>query len=306
MSEITLVTAYFNIGREKWTGFNRGDEKYLSYFEHWARMRNKLIVYTSPAMCEKVMEIRTRFGLADRTTVIPVEDVTQCAPELYQTIKQVMMNKESWLFHKKLDHPESWNYDYNYVTGLKPYWVCDAISRGLAKDMIAWIDFGYDHGGEEFPHSEDFDFCWQYDFDHKIHLSFAKVLDDKPIFKIVKDMDTYARGNLIIAPAVLWRPYWESIVRAIRSLADCGLADDDQTLEVMAYRENPQLFKTTVTSYWAEMLHVYGPLQLRVQPRKREKPDSLDKKYKQFIKEKKKRWDIHHRHGIEIEKKYFD
>ena len=76
MSEITLVTAYFNIGRGSWTGFSRDNNKYIRYFEHWARLKNKLIVYTTPDIADKVKEIRRRFGLENRTTVISIQDVT--------------------------------------------------------------------------------------------------------------------------------------------------------------------------------------------------------------------------------------
>ena len=33
--------------------------------------------------------------------------------------------------------------------------------------MIAWIDFGYDHGGD-YSYSEDFDYCWNYDLEQLI------------------------------------------------------------------------------------------------------------------------------------------
>lgn len=305
MSELTLVTAYFNIGRENWTGFNRSDEKYLSYFKHWARIQNKLIVYTTPFLANQVMEIRASFNLRDRTTVIPIEDITQCMPDLYRLIKTTMSNKESWLFHKKLDHPESWNYDYNYIIGLKPYWICNAIQKELIDGMAAWIDFGYDHGGEEFPYSEDFDFLWQYNFEPLIHIFLAKALDDKPIFKIVQDMDTYIRGGITVAPRHLWKILWHDTEHAIRTLAECGLADDDQTLMIMAYRRHPELFKTHMTSYWGEPLYAYGGEKLRLRTSKSSKQNSIRNQLKNLIRQKRREWDITHRHGKEIEKKHF-
>lgn len=45
MDEITIVTAYFNIGREKWKGYERGDNKYINYFDFWAKIKNNIIVY---------------------------------------------------------------------------------------------------------------------------------------------------------------------------------------------------------------------------------------------------------------------
>lgn len=46
---ITLVTAFFPIGRGEWTGkAQRSDDKYFKYFQHWARIHNDLVVYTTP------------------------------------------------------------------------------------------------------------------------------------------------------------------------------------------------------------------------------------------------------------------
>lgn len=305
MSEITLVTAYFNIGRESWAGYSRSNDKYIYYFKHWARIKNKLIVYTTPDIADKIKEIRHQFGLDDRTIVISIQDVTTIAPDLYGAIKSVMTNKESWLFHKKLDHPESWNYLYNYVTGIKPFWVQDAIQRGLADGMVAWIDFGYDHGGEDFPNSEDFDFLWQYQFPPFIHIFLAKELDETPIFKIVQTMDTYIRGGIILAPDFLWKQLWKDSYSATKVLSECGLADDDQTITLLAYRRHPENFKTHMTSYWGEALRSYGGEQLRLRQQKRKKPHALLRKLKKYLQQKRINFDIKRRHGTEIEKKYF-
>lgn len=180
MTEITLVTAYFNINRKDWKGFERTDNDYLSYFRHWARMRNKLIVYTTPDMAKEVMRVRKEYGLVEKTTVIAIEDITACVPDIYKSIKRVMLNKSSWLFHKNLNNPESWNYLYNYVTNLKTYWAQRAVSEKLASGMIAWIDFGFDHGGDDFPFSEDFDFTWNYTFSPKVNIFVTHPLDNTP------------------------------------------------------------------------------------------------------------------------------
>lgn len=52
MSEITLVTAFFDINRDTWAKFFRTAKDYLKHFDHWARMRNRLIVYTMPEIVE--------------------------------------------------------------------------------------------------------------------------------------------------------------------------------------------------------------------------------------------------------------
>lgn len=80
MTEITLVTAYFNINRKDWKGFERTDNDYLSYFRHWVRMRNKLIVYTTPDMAKEVMRVRKEYGLAEK----PLLSLLKMSPPVYQ------------------------------------------------------------------------------------------------------------------------------------------------------------------------------------------------------------------------------
>lgn len=305
MSEITLITAYFNIGRKNWTGFCRGDEQYIAYFKHWARMRNQLVVYTSAEVGHEVMKIRDSFGLASKTKIIPIEDVTSCAPDIFQKIKKVMTNKESWRFHKRLNHPESWNYYYNYVTGLKPYFAQDAVAQGYAEGMTAWIDFGFCHGANGLPSAEHFDFLWTHPFSSKIHIFSAIPLDDAPIFSIVRDMTTYLRGGIIAAPAELWPILWDLYQEAITSLSDCGLADDDQTLMLMAYRKRPDLFEVHPTDFWNSPLIDFSDGHLRGKKNRANNPPPLRRKIQYWIHSKYLKWDIIHRHGSEIEKKHF-
>ena len=46
MSDIAIVTAFFDIGRGKWPKFSRSRDQYLEYFRFWARVRNRVVVYT--------------------------------------------------------------------------------------------------------------------------------------------------------------------------------------------------------------------------------------------------------------------
>ena len=64
--ELTVVTAYFNIGRENYNDiYARGNDKYINYFKFWARMKNDLIVYTQAEFKDEILEIREKFGLRD-------------------------------------------------------------------------------------------------------------------------------------------------------------------------------------------------------------------------------------------------
>lgn len=243
MAEITIVTALFDIGREKWAGFERDNNKYIEYFKFWARMKNKLVVYTDRKTAEEVLQIRDTFGLKNRTQTVIVDDITRFDPIAYQRMDQILANETAIKFRTRPTHPEAYNALYDYVMYLKPHLIVDAVNRGLADGLIAWMDFGYNHGGEFYTNPLEFDFLWEYDFSPKIHLFSVEELDNMPVFEIVRTMRTYISGGIIIAPDELWKKLQELFQQAVSNLAACGLMDDDQTLLIMIYREHPEFFE---------------------------------------------------------------
>lgn len=279
--ELTLVTAFFDIGRDKFKGYERGNNKYISYFKFWARIKNNLIVYTSPQFKDEILQIRANFGLKDKTKVITIDDFKTFDIDLYNRIKHAMNNEISLNFHKDIKRPEAYSWDYNYIMILKWYCITDAIKNNYAKNMIAWIDFGFNHGGSDgLINKKEFDFLWQYEFtSNKIHLfTFQKPDINRPIFDIVRSMDVYIRGNIIIAPDYLWKEFFYLIKNSMLSLTRCGLSDDDQTLMLMSYYEKPDIFELHDVIHWYDGLKCFGGEHLTT---KKEKPQK-NKSYRLY------------------------
>ena len=258
MSEISIVTWFFDIGRKDWKGFERDNSTYANYFEFWARIKNHIIVYTEPKMSEKVKIIRQNYGLLEKTTIIVIEDVRNVDEHVYNLINNALNQKLAIKYRKQPWKPESNNAMYDYVTYLKAYFTADAINRGLVKtNTVAWIDFGFKHGGATYPISEEFAITLtDKGLSDKIHIFAVDELDDTPIFEIVRNMHTYIAGAVTIAPVNLWQKLADLYRRAAISLGECGFADDDQTLAVMAYRANPELFEVHYID------NMYGALDL--------------------------------------------
>ena len=245
MSEISIVTAFFDIGRKDWKGFERDNSTYANYFKFWARVKNHLIVYTEPKMAEQVKKIRADYGLLDKTTVIVIKDVRKLDEPIYNLICDVLSNKLTVKFRRHPWMPECCNPLYNYIMYMKTYFLNDAINNGLTKNnMVAWVDFGFNHGGATYPNSEKFStILTDNNLNNKIHLFSVDKLDDTPIFEIVRNMHTYIAGAVMIAPSNMWKNLADLYKQATISLAQCGFSDDDQTLAVMAYRAKPTLFE---------------------------------------------------------------
>lgn len=283
--ELTLITAYFDIGRDKFKGFERGNNKYINYFKFWAKMKNNLIVYTSSQFKDEILNIRENFGLKEKTKIVVIDDFKSFDINLYNRIKKAMDNTIALNFHKDINRPEAYSWDYNYLMMLKSYCILDAIEHNYATGMIAWIDFGFNHGGSDgLINTDEFQFLWQYDFSNKIHLFTHQKIDTSiPIFDIVRTMDVYIRGNIIIAPDYLWKKLFSLAKDCMISLTRCGLCDDDQTIMLMAYYEEPDIFELHNVNHWYDGLKCFGGNHLTVKPEKKQKNKSY-KKYKERAK----------------------
>lgn len=282
--EITVVSAIFNINRQAWKKFERTEDQYFEYFKGWAKLKNTIIVYCETEnMKNKIIQFRRELGLEDKTIIHIIEEFRNIDPELLSSIKKAAENKVQQgarLFDK---NPEVWNADYDYVMLLKMWCVQDAVARGETGEMVAWMDFGYNHGGAILDINSDFNFTWKYDFPDKINVFLIQELDDRPIFDIVCTMDTYIMGTVIVGAAQLWNEFWNLMRMSMMELNNCGLTDDDQNIILMAYRRKPEIFNTYVSG-WQLPLKQFGGEHIRVLPEKEEKYAMLRKAVRSYRK----------------------
>lgn len=254
--EVTIVTAFLDIGRENFESIPRSNEKYLQNFKYWARIKNNIIVYTNSDISKDIMQIREEFGLADRTTIIELEDISKIEPEILNRMQEVE-NSQDFMDYRYTEKTTENKAIYNYIMLLKSYFVADAVKKNLTNEFIAWVDFGYSHGGKNYKSSEEFDFLWEYDFEDKIYV--FSVNEDKniPIFKIIQSMEVTISGGLMIVPRSKAEEFWELIKKQIEVLLKLGFMDDDQLLLLMAYREKKEIFKLT-KERWFEAIKLTG------------------------------------------------
>jgi len=262
MSEITLVTAFFDIGRDKFVSIPRANDKYFEYFRFWSRIKNNLIVYTDSVNEDRVLQIRREFHLEDRTTVIVIDDIYDIEPEILSNVTDVAKNSH-FLDFRLHRNATSNSAKYSYLMLLKSWFLADAVKKKLTAKTVAWIDFGFNHGGKVYTKSEEFDFTWEYDFSEKIQLFYYGEYDDKPIFEIVRRLNDCLMGPLFVLPADLCHEFFELNKESMSILNSVGLIDDDQLLMMFSYRRKPEIFELHKSS-WFLALKECGAPQLTV------------------------------------------
>lgn len=247
MSKISIVTAFFDIGRGDWTPdkglphyLQRSTDTYLERFSHLAKLENDITIFTSDDLKYKVIEIcKDRM---DRTNIVPMDPYGYFSPmkDLITKTQNDPKFKER-VNPQQVRNPEYWNPDYVLVTNLKAYFTNMAIKYDYVRnDMVAWIDFGYCRSDKNIPSSK----VWDYDFDPtKIHMFNYKDYDNKPIEHAVLNNDVYILGAKVVAHKTLWPKMSDLMTQSFLDLQEKGLVDDDQGLWLQSYIKEPEAFE---------------------------------------------------------------
>lgn len=246
MNDITIVTAFFDIGRGEWTPENglphylhRTTETYLERFAYMASLENQMVIFTSEDLAPRIEEIRT-----GKPTQIIVMDFKSSFVELKSEVSRIQNSEDykKMINPTQIKNPEYWNSDYVVVNLLKSTFVHRAIKMNLVDtDLIAWLDFGYCRDVNTLNGKQK----WSYDFDReKIHFFNIKEFKEETyIVDVISNNDVHITGPCIVASKDLWPKLELLVEHAVKELIQYNLIDDDQTLLLMAYLFNPELFE---------------------------------------------------------------
>jgi protein YibB len=244
MNDITIVTAFFDIGRGDWTPdkglphyLQRTTQTYLERFSHLAKLENDMVVYTSKDMVKEIEFLRQ-----DRPTQILTVDFQKSFIELRQKITDVQKSPEyqSKINPMQVKNPEYWNADYVLVNALKSSFVNRSLDL-IKTDLIAWLDFGYCRSEETLNGVKK----WKYSFDkNKIHFFNIKEWKEGTYIQdVIANNDVHITGPCIVAGREMWPKLEAMVHHSVHELLKNNLIDDDQTLLLMSYLMKPELFE---------------------------------------------------------------
>ena len=244
MSDITIVTAFFDIGRSDWSvekGYphylKRTTETYLDRFAILAKLDNPMVIYTSPDLEYKIKQLR-----GDRKTTIFTIEFDNFYVDLRKKIGDI---QKSPLFRNQIDpkqliNPEYWNPDYVLINTLKSTFVRMAFQEEVINtELAAWMDFGYCRNVETLNGLTE----WKYNFDsNKIHVFSLREMTNINVMNNLIFNKVYITGPCIVSGKEKWIELEDLIFKNLHILMDQGFVDDDQGLLTMSYLTDPDLF----------------------------------------------------------------
>jgi protein YibB len=252
MSKISIVTAFYDIGRGDWSTsteknggplphyLQRSVDKYIDHFTRMCEIDTEIIVYTSPDIAPRLAAISSNVKVVEY-------DYFNIHKELRDKIEAIQTSPE---FVKKINpyqvrNPEYWSKDYVGVTSLKAFYVSDAFERGLiTNEFAAWVDFGYCRDDEHIPTNK----TWEYDFTpglmHYFNYRDPESRQAKQqVSQAVQNNVVFIIGGVFVAQKEQWQVLSVDMKEALDYLMSIGLVDDDQGLLLMAYFKNPDMYE---------------------------------------------------------------
>lgn len=244
----TLVTGFFDLGRDRWLATDgrpsnplHNVENYMERFGYLAKIPNPMIVFTEPCFAERVLDIRRQFGLENLTTILTIEDLFRRQPlaNVLALIAERMFNPYFQRMLRAPNLPEFRQPNYILTVSLKPVMVRTALMLGLvATRNVSWIDFGYCREDGKFDASRP----WSFDTGGKINLFHGMILDDIPIFSVVRTGEMYFCAHHMMGPREAWSDYADQMAKSFECLVECGLVDDEQTAMFMSVKRHPDKY----------------------------------------------------------------
>ena len=245
---ITIVTAFFDIGRGNWSVENgypcyleRSTEKYFKYFSHLAQLENNMVIFTSTDYVEKIKAIR-----GDKpTTVIDI-----CLDEKFHSCKQLIAGVQQSEDFKKnigaeqLKNPEYWSVEYVLVNNLKSYFVKKAIQVGLVNSSLAaWVDFGYCRNLKTLNKIKVWDFSFSLEKVHFFSIKKTFIINKENVTYAIFNNQAFIIGGVIVAAPEKWLKFSNLVYQCQIDLLNQNIVDDDQGVYLMTLLKQPELFE---------------------------------------------------------------
>lgn len=269
--EITIVTAFFDIGRGSRESQTRSAETYLDYFKKWARIQNNIIVFTESRFSEEILNIRKSYGLAEKTNIQIVEDIYSIEPDIFRKMEEISGNKcfkQSRYYVDDISNEGK----YNYIMMMKNWCLATAVKKYHLTGTVAWLDFGYGHGVSYFANEEDWNFNWSYqDMPSKIVLFSRIDVTHISSFEYLMLQSDAIMGGLYLVPTEHCQELYELTKQSMLSLILLDYMDDDQQLLLMAVRTKPELFDVRVSQDWYTPMTKCGGEHFRLSDKKQQK-----------------------------------
>jgi len=144
IKKTTIVTALFDIGRDKWQNYAQSYHTYQHWMKNILNFENEMVIFTEEKFKDYILENRKKAdpNLTKTKIIIQNFEEIESHKKYYDKIKNLMNDED---FKKKIIFkvPEMTQPEYNTVIFNKLYFIKHIIDNKLCNsDLFIWCDAG--------------------------------------------------------------------------------------------------------------------------------------------------------------------
>jgi hypothetical protein len=259
--DITLITAFYDIGRENYVLYNRSIYTYINSFLNYLNIDYKMIVFIDDRYIDIILKYYEKSKYKNKT-FIPINEEWLCKniPSWSLLDKETeIMNSEYFktLLKERIEIfiPETIYPKYTLINHSKIDFVCYAINNLNVNDYCVWTDFGYHHS----ILLNNTNLC------PKTLISLNNINTNKLIFfqynqfnEDDKNIINLTKSGKMIIQGAYFSGNKENLLKlqtlykeCLKELHDNNITDDDQHIYFRCYLKKPELF----TLYGGNSIH---------------------------------------------------
>jgi hypothetical protein len=254
-NDILFITAYKDIGREKWSHYKRTNIEYFSYFINLTNnIKYNLIVYIEYDILKKLL------GYTKFPSNICFIDLNKIEDTFYNKFLEIDRNvMNSDIYKNKIpiyrkNNPEHLYSEYNLINHSKINFVKDASVKFPNYEFYSWIDFGYVRTLDSLPRNIKIE-----RLPHKITYQCLRVPDVNNKIspnEMLKTNDVYFTGSPNIIHKSMVIEFEKKYEKKLLEFYENYVTDDDQNVLLQLYYENPDMFNLKHNSEWFALYNI--------------------------------------------------
>ena len=260
-NSIIFSTAFQSINRDNWSSFNRKIEEYINYFLSLSQnILYKLIVYLD----DNMFDVISKYDLKSNIVLYKISHVKTFYNDFIEN-ERIMINSKEYkrkLVPHRLNNPEHWSAEYNFVNHNKINYVSHTKKLYPIYEYYAWIDFGCIRNNiNDIPKNINF---------KKLHkkisyLALNKIPNEKISAEdMLKRDDIYFAGAQFIIHTTLVETYEKLYRNLLETWKKEIICDDDQNAILQIYFDNKNLFELFYSNEWISLFrnHLNSNIEL--------------------------------------------
>lgn len=263
----TLVTLFYDIGREKWKAFPRSAEQYIESFDIFLKYDNKMIIFVDDRYFE-LIDSKVKKSKHNNKKVFPI-NLNWLKTNIWAWGKlekeKEIINNENYknLVRNRVEknYPENTDPFYTILTHSKIDVVNYAIESGMVdSNFVGWVDFGYFYNKSTPDYLPMGNFNSEKLDNDKVNICLIRPIEeiDKNIVYTLQNAPEKIGAYFFWANKHKLKEFQSLCHKWLDHFQSVNIADDEQHLWLQCYFENPNLFKLHTFYKWHQALRVFS------------------------------------------------